>query len=269
VIEYTSRFFLPMLSAKRKSDGQLVHAYFERKSGVSFLCPECNEVVVLKIGKSRINHFAHLNPLPCKYGQSESEAHRRCKMELYEALSRERGVENVKIERSLGAVRPDVSALIHGIPVAFEIQMSSLSSDEILNRTIWYHRKGIYVLWLLQWTAVFDAPRFRPKVWQRWIHAAYFGRVYCWVKGLEVVSYSFEPSLKSIPKRSWWKNGKRASAGGFTRRLLRYRKGVRGKIFNLATDFAPRDGFWWEGGGLKLPDRRLFMERGGSMDLHS
>ena len=33
------------------------------------------------------------------------------------------------------------------------------------------------------------------------------------------------------------------------------------KTFNLATDFIPRNREWWEGGGIKVPDAKLFMER--------
>jgi competence protein CoiA len=251
-----------MLSAKRKSDNQIVLAYFERKVNAPFLCPECNEEVILKSGKCRVNHFAHSNPLTCRYGNAESESHLRCKMEIYESLKRQLGVEKITLEQSWGPVRSDVSAVIRGVPVAIEVQISSLSLEAIISRTLWYARKGIYVLWLLQWDPKLEANRFTPKLWQKWVHAAYFGRVYCWVKGLEVVSYHFAPRLKSVPRKTWYsKEGKKMSGGGFTRRFTRFRDPIRGNTFNLATDFGPHEGLWWEGGGLKLPDRKLFMEK--------
>src|SRR5687767_92763 len=86
-------------------------------------------------------HFAHANPVACRSAQGESELHRSCKMEVFEALQAEPGVQNVALERSLGAVRPDVSALIRGVPVAIEVQISSLSLEKIIERTIWYARK--------------------------------------------------------------------------------------------------------------------------------
>lgn len=125
-----------MLCAKRKSDGQTVIAYFESKRNAPFVCPECNEEVILKTGKLRVNYFAHANPIACWNGQGESQTHRRCKMEIYEALQKQIGVSNVGLERSLISVRPDVSAHINDVPVAIEMQISSLSPDTIMRRTI-------------------------------------------------------------------------------------------------------------------------------------
>ena len=160
-----------MLSAKRKSDGRIVYAYFEKKSNGPFLCLECHDEVLLKTGRRRVAHFAHGNPMACQRTSSESDLHRRCKVEIYNALREAPNVGEVTLERALGPVRPDIFAYIDDVPVAIEVQISSLSIDAILERTIWYHRRGIYVLWLLQWTPKLDAPRYRPKPWEKWIHA--------------------------------------------------------------------------------------------------
>lgn len=250
-----------MLSARRKSDGQTVTAYFESKRNGPFVCLQCNEEVILKTGRLKMNHFAHVNPIACKFAEGESDAHRRCKMEIFEALQRAPGVRDVALERPLGTVRPDVSAYIRGVPVAIEVQISSLSIDTIMRRTIEYHRKGIYVLWLLQWTAALDRPRYTPKIWEKWIHAAYFGRVYYWVKGLTVIGYQFDPSLKSVPKKTWYApGGEKMSGGGFSRRLRRYRTPVQGEALDLAKDFGPRERYWWRANELTVPDAKLYMQ---------
>jgi competence protein CoiA len=249
-----------MLSAKRKSDGQTVAAYFESVRNGPFVCLQCNEEVILKPGRRRVNHFAHANPIACKFAEGESEAHRRCKMEIYEALLKTPGVRDAALERPLGTVRPDVSAYINRVPVAIEVQISSLSLETIMSRTIQYARKGIYVLWLLQWTPDLDARRYAPRLWEKWIHAAYFGRVYYWVEGLSVVSYSFEARFKSVPRKSWYSaDGEKMTGGGYSRISKRYRAPVRGETLNLATDFGPKQRFWWEAKGIKVPDAKLFM----------
>lgn len=251
-----------MLSARRQSDGQTVHAYFESKRNAPFFCLECGDPVILKTGKNKINHFAHENPLACRYAEGESEAHRKCKMEIYNALLQTAGVEEVVLERCLDTVRPDVSAYIKGTPVAIEVQISNLSIEEIMHRTIEYFRKGVAVLWLLQWTPQLDGKRYTPKLWEKWLHACYFGRVYYWKDGLTVISYEFEPSLKSIPRKSWYDtNGRKQTAGGYSVRSKRFKAAIRGKTFNLATDFVPRNRNMWEGGGVTVPDAKLFMER--------
>ena len=249
-----------MLCAKRKSDGLTVNAYFESKVNGPFACLDCNEEVLLKTGRLRINHFAHANPIACKFAEGESEAHRRCKIEIYLALQNAPGVHDVMLERPIGTVRPDVSAEIRGVPVAIEVQISSLSLETITKRTIDYAQRGIYVLWLLQWTPQLDRNRYTPKLWEKWIHAAYFGQVYYWLGGLTVASYHFDPNFKSIPKKSWYSpNGEKVAAGGYSRRSRRYRAPVRGETLNLAADFVPKKRYWWEGNGIKVPDAKLFM----------
>lgn len=251
-----------MLSAKRKSDGQTITAYFERKSNGPFVCLDCSEEVLLKSGRNRVSHFAHANPIACKLATGESETHRRCKLEIFKALQDAPGVSDVALERSFGTVRPDVSAHINGVSVAIEIQISSLSVEAIMQRTIEYFRQGIYVLWLLQWTPKLDAQRYTPTVWEKWIHAAYFGRVYYWIEGLNVVSYRFEPSFRIIPRKSWFaEGGRKMTTGGYSRKSQRHRTPVRGEVLNLTADFTPTQRYWWEGNGVKVPDAKLFMER--------
>lgn len=71
-------------------------------------------------------------------------------MEIFEALRTAPSVAEAALEKSMGTVRPDVCAMIKGVPVAIEVQMSSLSIETIMTRTIDYHQRGLYVLWLLQ-----------------------------------------------------------------------------------------------------------------------
>ena len=231
------------------------------KSNAPFVCPECGEEVLLKTGTRNVRHFAHINPLACIYSQNESETHRQCKLEIFDSLQRTPGVTDALLERSLMSVRPDVSANINGVPVAIEVQISSLSLETITHRTIEYARKGIYVLWLLQWMPELDQRNYAPRLWEKWIHAAYFGRVYYWTGGLSVVRYRFEPHLISVPKATWYsERGKKMTGGGFTRRSKRHRTAVRGDTLNLATDFAPKSRDWWERNGLFVPFAKLFME---------
>jgi competence protein CoiA len=251
-----------MLCAKRKLTGEIVTAYLASKAHAPFICPDCRDEVILKTGKRTVNHFAHVNPLACRYAENESEAHRRCKMEIYEALLRQPGVSKAALERPLDNVTPDVSAYINGVPVAIEVQISSLTPETIQRRTIEYARDGIYVLWLLQWTPKLDAKRYTPRLWEKWVHAAYFGRVYYWIEGLTVVSYHFDPNHKTVPKATWYSpKGKKITAGGYSRRSKRYRTAIRGRTFNLATDFGPRNRDWWEGKDITIPAAKLYIDR--------
>ncbi|HEX5399048.1 MAG TPA: hypothetical protein VFY06_08375, partial [Verrucomicrobiae bacterium] len=62
--------------------------------------------------------------------------------------------------------------------------------------------------------------------------------------------------------KTWYaEGGRKMTAGGYSQRLKRHRTAVQCGTFNLATDFVPRQRYWWEGNGVKVPDAKLFMQR--------
>jgi competence protein CoiA len=254
-----------MLVALGKPNNAPILAHLAQKPDGPFHCPDCGVPVVLKRSRVRTDHFAHTRSELCAYSAGESDDHRRCKFEIYQTLLKHPGVESVLLEQPLGSARPDVSAAINGVPVAIEIQISNLSMETIMRRTQEYATKGIYVLWLLQWTPYLDGPRYSPRLWEKWIHAAYFGRVYYWVKGLTVIPYHFEPHLKHVPARIWFtKTGQKVKVGGYGQRSKRYRSPVRRRPLNLVRDFGPRDRDWWQDSGFSVPSAKLFMEKSNS-----
>ena len=187
-----------MLTAIRISDMAQVIASDATKRTGPFRCPNCKAPLSLRKGTHNLSHFAHKRPITCDYGKGETLAHRRCKLEIYARLRMHPAAREVKLEHHLGAVRPDVFAYILGKPVAIEVQLSTLSPERIATRTTEYTKRGISVLWLMQWTPKLDAHRYSPKRFERWLHAAYYGRVYYWQEGLTIVPYSFQSHLIHI-----------------------------------------------------------------------
>ncbi|HYY41548.1 MAG TPA: competence protein CoiA family protein, partial [Pyrinomonadaceae bacterium] len=187
-----------MLTAIRETDGQKLGAWEADKRDRPFVCFCCQRTVTLRQGGILAPHFAHRPPVTCEYGTGESEAHRRCKIALYEALSADARVTKCELERNLGTVRPDVSAYIGGVPVAIEVQLSALSLAKIAYRTGEYRRKGIYVLWLPVYQRALDAALYAPRPWELWLHAAYAGRVYYWLEGATVLPIHFRDYLINV-----------------------------------------------------------------------
>jgi competence protein CoiA len=248
-----------MLCALQKFTRRSVIADSQRKSDGPFTCLECSREVVLRTGSVRITHFAHRASSLCRYGAGETDAHRRCKKAIYEALLKEPGVKNVILEHPLETCRPDIFATIKNTRVAIEVQISTLSMDTIIRRTEEYARKGIYVLWLLQWTPYLDARRYSPKLWEKWIHAAYYGRVYYWIEGLTVVSYQFESHLTRVPGASWYSGiGEKMRSKTYTRRSRRFRSPARRGTFNLARDFVGESRIAWERNAFRIPAAKLW-----------
>jgi competence protein CoiA len=238
-----------MLTATRQTGGQKVAAWEVEKTDGPFLCFCCQQIVTLRKGEIKAPHFAHMPPVTCEYGTGESEAHRRCKIALYECLSSHPRVRKCEMERNLGTVRPDVSAFINDVPVAIEVQLSNLSLTRIQYRTAEYARKGIYVLWLPIYTSDLKQELYSPSLWEHWLHAAYFGRVYYWLEGLQILPIHF---------RDYY-----ASVRGRTRdyqKLARKKVPIDGNAATLTDDFRPVSRSAWSGQSLSIPPAKLFVD---------
>ena len=173
-----------------------------------FHCPACLGQVILKKGHIKIPHFAHLPDAECTSpNEGESEEHQLAKLEIYEALLRTPGVTEVRLERYLQEVRPDVSFVLNGELVAVEIQLSLLSRDQIEWRTKTYTRKNIAVLWTPSFSRDLFQARYAPKDWERYLHTMYFGKVYYWFEGIKLVPVKFEEYTLA----SGWYSGTRRS----------------------------------------------------------
>ncbi len=252
-----------MLCAIRRSDAVKVTAEHTSKAEAPFGCPECAKDVIVRKCRMKIDHFAHRPPVTCQYGAGETELHRRCKTEIFEALRGRPGVEKFELERHLGEVRPDISGYINGVRTAIEVQISALSYDIILRRTAAYAQKKVYLLWLSPWSSALDEnERYAPKLWERWCHAAYFGRVYYWTGGSRVVPYHFDPYLLHVPYNEWHgEGGEEMSSGGFDRFSKKFKTPARGKELDLATDFVAAEKSAFTGGQIVVPPCRLFKDR--------
>ncbi len=257
-----------MLCANRQRDAVKVVAAHTAKQDGPFICPECSTDVILKKCRLKVDHFAHRPPVTCQYGSKETEQHRACKTAIFDALAKCTNVTKLELERHLKEVRPDVSCYISGVPVAIEVQLSALSYEAILRRTEHYARKKIYVLWVAQWTPSLDtSERYSPRVWEKWCHAAYFGRVYYWKAGRTVVPYHFDSCLLDVPLSEWHdENGDEMSAGGYTLFTNHYRIPAKSSAMDIARDFVKCDHAGFTRGSIEVPQCRIFKDRYGKFD---
>ncbi len=189
--------------------GEVLAAEVEPQDGL-FYCPQCAEPVILKQGRVKIAHYAHYPGVDCtsaSASEEENEEHRRAKQEIFQALLQVPGVRDVRLERSLRGVRPDVSCQINGEMVAIEVQLSRLSIGAIESRTRAYAAKQIAVLWTPPMPGgVLDA-RYAPRDWECYLHTFYFGRVYYWSEGLTLQPIRF----REYQLASGWYTGTRRS----------------------------------------------------------
>jgi len=210
--------------------------------GQEFRCPGCNNEVILKQGRIVIHHFAHKVQTNCIWSKGETKAHRNAK-KLVAISLRARGL-TAEIEFQVGTLEGDRRADVmlwspHGQMVAFELQHSSISLDEIEARAKSYARANIAQMWI---------PFIRPFVWsngtqqndQSWFVEKYSARPFeRWVHGLggkhKMWMYcpktetfwkaSLAPHQTYVEESSWYvEGGVEETAGGFYKHSKRWRE---------------------------------------------
>lgn len=243
-----------MLTALTANDNQKVIASKVLKADGPFICPECATEMILRKGMLKTHHFAHKPPMDCVYGVGESEEHRRCKIEIYESLVGKDGL-TCELEKKVGNVRPDiyVESKKSGKAYAIEVQLSSLPLSRIIERTVEYHRLGIYVLWLPQFKPSLYLPKYSPSAWEKWLHALYFGRVYYWCAGLKIIPVRFAQHSLWVEHTDW--------GGGYYRHSKRYRTPACLGEIEFPDAFRGAERSEWNSGGIDVPRCKIAVAR--------
>lgn len=247
-----------MMSAEN-SEGYILASSATKEDG-PFTCPICGGPVLVKKGRITIHHFAHIPPTNCAYGAGESEKHRQVKRDIYAALSTHPDVSKLQLERPLGDVRPDISFYLGNIPIAIEVQVSTLSLDTIDTRTRAYKRKGISLLWISPYDiAIQHGEQYSPRLWEKYIHTLYFGKVYYWISGEMVRPVHFDEYLIHVEATEWYEDGYMRYEGGYDRYSKRYRTPRFQKdVLITSLSRVPRDA--WEGPTMIVPEANLWCE---------
>ena len=152
----------------------------------------------------------------------------------------------------------DVYAKINGVPTAMEVQISTLSMSEIIHRTEEYFKRGIAVLWLPLFSDGLSEEKYSPRVWEKWLHATYFGRVYYWLADLSVIPVHFGEYKLRVDESHWHDEyGDEQWAPGYERISKRWKTPMLGNQVNIVHDFAVRRRTAWQGGKMIVPASRL------------
>jgi len=185
----------------------------------------------------------------------------RAKQHIYDALIQSSRANSTEMERDFGTSIADVFTVLDGVPVAIEIQQSGLNTDELSQRTLHYYHLGIHVLWIL---LLKDTPAtYKPKAWERWIHAAYFGRVYFWVEGLSFLAVHFQKLQQWIDARDWYdQDGQVNEAGGYWKTMKnQFTWQPSRNILQLTNDFRPVERQPFSAGEIDIPKCRLLIDK--------
>lgn len=209
--------------------------------------------MVLKKGNIKVHHFAHKATNMCPVSAGETLQHLMTKQSIYDSLVLDAHVTELELEKDLGFARPDVFAKIDSYPVAVEVQRSILSAHDIAQRTANYHRMGIAVLWVALPTKELYSDRYSPKAWEKWLHAACFGRVYYWIDGQELLPVHYDSYDLWVEETDF--------GGGYYRASKRWRTPFAAKSVRISDEFSPIERGKWAGGSIVIPACTLWIDK--------
>lgn len=133
--------------------GEMVVADEKLSKEKRYFCPECRNLVHLKIGAVMRPHFAHYQNESCDvFSEGETAEHLQGKLQLADVLERLPTIPiKVELEAYLPELkqRPDLLVEFSRSEIAVEFQCSPISIEKIAERTAGYLSAGYQVCWVL------------------------------------------------------------------------------------------------------------------------
>ena len=134
----------PDLSEEEWADLKLQH-----KNGLPVRMGCCGAPGHLRISKKGTRHFYHAVDTGCNYAE-ESREHLEIKYQIYRICQSEQWETSVEFPASDRTWISDVYATRDGRKIVFEIQISTISPDDLEDRDKKYRSEGIESYWLLE-----------------------------------------------------------------------------------------------------------------------
>lgn len=118
------------------------------KKETTFICPICQTEVQLKVGETRIPHFAHLKSCPVQ-GEKESLYHMDGKLQLFNYLKQ--NDLSLQLEKYFPSIKQRTDLYIESATNRYclEYQCAKISEEEMTIRTRGYQSIDLYPLWIL------------------------------------------------------------------------------------------------------------------------
>ena len=194
-----------------------ISADYASHQDAPFICRSCLSDAVIRKCTEKCDHFAHHAGNSPAIIAGETPLHQGCLHEICDSLKLRYPEGNWAINREIpankekgfGKVVPDISGRLgtkKDQPLVIEAQVSFLSIPEIINRSEVYSKRGIPILWIVPFKGEWADMPFRPRLYERYLHSMYFGRVYYWKQGfgtrIQPVHYGI--ANRRIPYSEWY-----------------------------------------------------------------
>lgn len=236
--------------ALRKEDNSRAFAFVVTKDDGPFYCPKCLSDAVVRKCSEKDDHFAHkanYTPLAMK---KDTALHTACRNAIFKALAEAFPDGGWAMERKIDAneskgwpeIIPDISGRIGTTGVCVEVQTSAYTINRIAEKMEYYNKMRAKVLWILPLKSPLkEESNFRPRLFEKYIHSMYFGRIYYWLPGCgsEVMPVHFSPTARFIEVKTFFDKDQQeeVSYGGYFLSYKTIKSPKFGSKANIATDF--------------------------------
>ena len=115
-------------------------------------CPVCGEELKYYNGEHMVAHFKHLPNSECsgnEYAEKDTQEHNKGKIALYDWLSNQEGVEDLKIEKWIPETKQRADIYFKYKNKEYVIEYQCTNSTNIKERTQLYELNDINVIWVL------------------------------------------------------------------------------------------------------------------------
>jgi len=146
-------------------------------------------------------------------------------------------------------------------------QACSYTVNKLFKKIVEYEKRKISVLWIIPLTHELTDEPFRPRLFEKYIHSLYFGRVYYWYpnSGTLLQPIHFGPAKRWIEESSWFDPDLKEERveGGFWLSYRTIKKPNFGAPANIPLDFKPetRKSFQPKNVKKAIPECSIFKDK--------
>lgn len=235
--------------ALKKSDNTRVFAQNIRKDDGPFYCPKCLSDAIVRKCTEKVDHFAHRARYSPIVKAKEKALHNKCRDEICAILQAEFKDGKWAAERTIPAneskgfleIIPDISGRIGDTPIAVEVQTSAYTVNKLVKKILEYEKRKVAVIWIIPLKEELGDKEFRPRLFEKYLHSLYYGRVYYWLpnSGTLLQPVHFSPAKRWIEESTWYDVEYQAerTEGGYWLTYRTLKMPLPGKVVDLKSDF--------------------------------
>lgn len=258
-----------------KATNKVINAEAAKKAEGPFYCPSCLSEAIVRKCTDKTDHFAHKARYSSILHKKETSLHNRCRDEICASLQELFPEGKWACERKIPATEngntkdliPDISGRIHNMPIAIEVQTSSYTIPHIYEKTEQYKKRGVYVIWLVPLKTRLGDAFFRPRLFEKYLHSMYYGRIYYWYfgEGTKLHPVHFSPAKRYIETSTWFDTdlGEQRTVGGYDLTYKTIKSPNYGGTIDISTDFIPTARKHFHPANVKkgIPDSLIYLDK--------